>query len=144
MTPPENNNGSNIGLEYYKNLYKNTKVKTRDPQPIYILARDTIRTFLHEKKDLLGLRARVLGLIGIEITLISALATAQFSSFWKLGSHIVLGLFTAFTLIVGLCILASVLTWIRHFSDTNIDSLADDLGSRGTEICPERDLPPKS
>ena len=44
----QKNNGS-IGTDLLKSLYTNPEITQKNPQPYYIVHKDTMKTFLHEK-----------------------------------------------------------------------------------------------
>lgn len=136
MTSPTDNT-PNIGLDYLTNIYQNTTIETKDPQPIYILHRDTIRTFLHEKVNLLGIEARTLGLLGVEVSLIAALATATFHDFWFLKANVICAAFFLAFLGIGGLLARSSVAWWRTREDRSVDALTDQLGYRGSEIKPK-------
>ena len=134
MINSDSENQSNIGLEFIKNLYTDTTLETKEPQPFYILQRDTIRTFLHEKIDLLRIQAKFIGLIGIELTLIISLLTTTFKDIWKINANIIQGLFIAFALIIVVYLAKSFTKWLGVYKTLNVDWLSKDLGERGTII----------
>jgi hypothetical protein len=137
MIMSNNKDGIDIGMEYMKGIYTNTNVETKEAQPIYILQRDSVRTFLHEKIELLGLSARLMGYLGILLTLIATLATAEFTDFLGLKGPVVNGTFVAFTLIVAVLAIRESITWYKSKSKLDVDSLAEDLGNRGSIIRPD-------
>lgn len=128
--------GIDIGMEYLKNLYSGTDLETKEAQPIYILYRDTIRTFLHEKIEEFGLSARFLGFLGIEISIITTLFTATFNDFLKIKANIIQGTFVAFAIIFALLIFKDIKCWWCNKENLTVDELAKELGQRGTIIKP--------
>jgi hypothetical protein len=132
----ENSKNSNFGIDYLKGLYTNTTLVTKEPQPFYILARDTIKSFLHEKLDLLRQRSMFVTYLGVEITLIAALLTSSFKDFWFIKANIIQGTFIAFSLIIGFFMIKSAITSLRNFKSLKVDSLTNDLGEKGTIIRP--------
>jgi len=140
MAKPEKP-GIDIGMEYLKNLYTNTNIETKEAQPIYILYRDTIRTFLHETIQTLGLQGRLLGLIGIEITIVASLVTATFTDWHNIKGSLIQGTFIAFAIIFGVWIIKDFILWLMTWKKCNVDSLVDELAVRGSVIkaSPEKD-----
>lgn len=131
-----NGNGIDIGMEYLKGIYTNTDIETKEAQPIYILQRDTVRTFLHEKIEAFGLAARVLGYVGIEITLVASLVTASFNDWMGIKGHVIEGTFVAFAFVIAILILKDGACWIKNRVSLSVDALAEDLGGRGSVIKP--------
>ncbi|UNU87929.1 hypothetical protein [Aeromonas dhakensis] len=131
-----NKAGIDIGMEYMKGIYNNTNVETKEAQPIYILQRDSVRTFLHEKIELIGLSAKVMGYVGVFITLIATLATAEFTDVLGLKGPVVNGAFVTFTIIIAVVTLREGCAWYKSKSKLDVDSLTEDLGNRGSIIRP--------
>jgi hypothetical protein len=129
-----NKQGIDIGMEYLKGIYTNADMETKEVQPIYILQRDTIRTFLHESLEKFGLSSRLLGYFGIEITLFISLFTASFNDWLGLKGNDIKGTFVAFTIIIGIIIIKNCFIWYKNFNKLSVDELAKELGSRGTII----------
>lgn len=134
----------NIGLEYVKNIYTDTSIETMEAQPIYILHRDTIKSFIHEKVNLFGLEGKILGLLGIEVTIITTLLTATFNDWDVIGGRVIKGsdirgTFNAFAIIFFIWTIYEVWNWVRHSSDLDVDSLVSNLGSRGSVIKPNQE-----
>lgn len=131
-----NNHSIDIGMEYLKGIYTNTDIETKEAQPIYILQRDTVRTFLHEKIEALGLSTKVLGYVGIEITLIASLVTASFNDWMGLKGSVIEGAFVTFSIIVAALIIKDGTCWLKNRNKLSVDVLAEDLGGRGSIIKP--------
>ncbi|HEU0188414.1 MAG TPA: hypothetical protein VFQ97_00285, partial [Gallionella sp.] len=79
-------NGIDIGAQFASGIYSNAKLVTNEVQPYFILHKDTIKTFLHEKIELLASQGKLLGLIGIEVSLIASLVTATFNDWHGIKS----------------------------------------------------------
>jgi len=134
MTQSEQKDGGNIGLEYVMGLYKDAKVETKDPQPIYIFQRDTIKAFLYEKAILLSINARIWGLLGVEVALITALLTAKFRDFsWIKGAHLQ-GFFIASSVVIAFYVAIDVYRMIKNWGACSVDILTEELGLRGSRI----------
>lgn len=131
-------NNPNIGASLLTDLYEEATVETKDPQPIYVLQRDTIRSFLHEKLGLFGLRERVLAWAGIELTLVASLVTADFRGFMGLSGPVVQGGFYVFAVIVGILLASDGWKCLSIRKACTVDALTSDLGLRGSEIRPKR------
>ena len=125
-----------IGMEFIKDLYTGTNLETKDAQPFYILQRDTIRTFLHEKIGEFGISARLLGYLGVEVSIVIALATATFDDFYIFKAHHVQGTFCSFAFIFGFLILKDFKFWYSNKDNMTVDKLAENLGQRGTILKP--------
>lgn len=125
-----------IGSEVTRGIYSNVTFEHHEVQPIYILHRDSIRTFLHEKLGLFEERGKLLGLVGIEVSLIASLVTATFNDWYGLrGSFIEASFFIA-SLVCGVYTVRSLLKWFKYRESIGVDSLADELGGRGSVIKP--------
>lgn len=132
----EGNDTLDIGREFMRGIYTNTDIETKEAQPIYILQRDTVKTFLHEKIEAFGVADRVLGYVGIEITLIASLVTASFNDWWGLKGNIIEGTFIAFAIIVAVLIIKDGICCLKNRGNFSVDVLAEDLGGRGSIIKP--------
>ena len=58
----QKNNGS-IGTDLLKSLYTNPEITQKNPQPYYIVHKDTMKTFLHENKGSLSIVDRFLTIL---------------------------------------------------------------------------------
>lgn len=125
-----------IGAEVAKGIYSNAKFEHREIQPIYVLHRDTIRTFLHEKLGLFQQQGKLLGLLGIEVSLIASLVTATFNDWKGINGNIIEASFLVFSLICGYCTVSETVQWLRYRDALNVDTLSNELGSRGSVIQP--------
>jgi hypothetical protein len=126
--------GIDIGMEYLRNIYTNTNIETKEAQPIYILYRDTIRTFLHETIQTMGLQGRLLGLIGIELTIVASLVTATFTDWQGIKGSLIQGTFLALAIILGILIVKDIVLWLITRKKCNVNDLVDELATRGSVI----------
>ena len=131
-----NSQGIDIGFEYIKELYTNTDIETKEAQPIFVVHRDTVRSFFHEKIELLGVKYRLLAYAGIEASLLAALGTASFQGWRWIGGDLIQGLFVAFAIIIGLLVLKDGYAWWCETRGISVNDLADELGERGSVIRP--------
>lgn len=134
MGPIDSKIGSNIGHDVLNNMYTNMSMETKDPQPLFILYRDTIRTFLHEKSGVLGAEGRVLGFFGVELTLIATLVTCTFNNFIGIDGAVIEGAFLTFAIIIGFYLLKEVRNLILLLNRNGINEMVDELGGRGSII----------
>lgn len=128
-TPPPD-----IGIEFVKELYTDCKLETNEPQPIFLIYKDTIKTFLHEKIVHLALDAKILGLIGIEISILAALFTATFNDVLNIKGELINALFIAFFFVLGFFLFRDVKRWWQNRKSLTVDALTDELGRRGSII----------
>jgi len=128
---------ADVGAAMAANLYGKAKFDAGEVPPYFMLHKDTIRTFLHEKMELLGAEGRLLGLWGIELALVAALLTSTFKDFGGLKGDTIGGVFIVFSIITGWMILRDTISWWRTRSKCSVDHLADELGRRGAAIRPE-------
>jgi hypothetical protein len=127
-----------IDTNFIGNLYTDVELITEDPQPIYILYRDTIKSFIQEKIDILGIQAKAFGLLGIEVTIITTLLTAKFEDFGLIKANIFQGTFIAFSIILGFYIIVSIKDWWKNRKLISIDYMINELGRRGSMLDPKK------
>ena len=125
-----------IGAEVAKGIYSNVKFEHREVQPIYVLHRDTIRTFLHEKLGLFEQQGKLLGLFGIEVSLIASLVTATFNDWKGIKGNVIEASFLVFSLICGYYTVRESIRWLRYRDTLSVDTLSNELGGRGSVIQP--------
>lgn len=123
-----------IGAEFAKGIYSNAKLVTNEVQPYFILHKDTIRTFLHEKVALLASQGKLLGLIGIEVSLIASLVTATFNEWHGIKGPTIEAAFFLSTVIAGVLTVKEFLLWLQSKSSCTVDALTIELGKRGAVI----------
>ena len=131
-----NNQGIDIGMEFLKNIYTNTDIETKEAQPIFMIHRDTVKSFLHEKIAYFGIYNRVVGYIGIEISLVISLLTASFTDTLGIKGTLIQGIFVVFALIFGCLAVKDGLYLIKNRKKITVDELTNELGSRGSIIKP--------
>jgi hypothetical protein len=131
-------NNGNIGLEYVNTLYNEAELVTEEPQPIYILHKDTIKTFLHEKREVLSIFDRMLAIIGVLLTVIVTLFSATFNDFLGLPGNVMQGIFIVSTIFLSIWLLITIIKIIKNIKSISIDNLCKDLGKRGTIIKPTK------
>jgi len=118
------------------NLYSDAKLVTTAPQPITVLFRDTVKTFLHEKLLLLSSSERLLAYLGIEVTILATLLTAEFKDIGPFKGSLITGAFFAFFIIFLFLLIKASFFWWNHRKEIAVDALAEDLMQRGTIIKP--------
>jgi hypothetical protein len=124
----------NIGAEFAQSLYADAKLVTNEIQPYFLLHKDTVRTFLHEKIDVLSNRCQFLGFIGIEISVLAALFTANFQDWHGFkGSTIEATFFISSVIFGGLAIFTGI-KWLLSIKGSSVNALTDELGKRGVVI----------
>ncbi|MFH1872791.1 MAG: hypothetical protein ABIK82_16420 [Pseudomonadota bacterium] len=123
-----------VGAEFAKGIYSNAKLVTNEVQPYFILHKDTIRTFLHEKMALLASQGKLLGLIGIEISLIASLVTATFNEWHGIKGPTIEAAFFLSTIAFGILSVKEFLLWMKSQSSCTVDALTTELGKRGAVI----------
>jgi hypothetical protein len=123
-----------IGREYLNNLYTKTNIETKEAQPIYILHRDTIKSFVHEKLHLFGIEGKLFGLIGVEVTIITSLLTATFNDWNGIKGNLIQGTFVAFAIIFAVWTLKVFFVWFAQHKNCTVDALIEELGGRGSVI----------
>jgi hypothetical protein len=126
----------NIGSAFLNDIYAEPKLINENPQPFYIVHKDTCKTFLYEMKDKFSLFDRFLAVIGVEFTLIITLVTATFSDFQIIKGDTIRGVFISFALLVGLYLLYLGFKNIANINKMSVNKLCDDLGKLSTIIEP--------
>ena len=125
-----------IGAAVTKGIYANVTFEHKEVQPIYVLHRDTVRTFLHEKLAKFEQKGKLLGLIGIELSLLASLVTATFNDWKGLKGSVIEGAFIVFSVVGAYYCFIEAIRWYRDKSNLSVDALASELGSRGSVIQP--------
>lgn len=125
-----------IGAEVAKGMYADAKFEHQEIQPIYILHRDTIRTFLHEKLSLFEQQGKLLGLAGIEVSLVASLVTATFNDWKGIKGGLIEASFLVFSLICGFYLIRELIRWLKYRDSLSVDNLSNELGRRGSVIQP--------
>ena len=119
-------------------LYAKAAFEHNTVQPIYVLHRDTIRTFLHEKIGAMQRSGQLLGLIGIDVSLVAALATTTFRDSFGVPGELIQA---TFIVCVAICS-GYILRWLCltgwEGGTLGVDQLVDDLGTRGSVIRPSQ------
>lgn len=125
-----------IGAEVAKGMYSDVTFERHEVQPIYVLHRDTIRTFLHEKLSLFEQKGKLLGLLGIEVSLVAAQVTATFNDWLGIKGTFIASTFFVLTLVCGFFTLKEAAAWWNQRGSLGVDQLSDELGNRGSVIRP--------
>jgi hypothetical protein len=125
-----------IAVEISKAIYSNVKFEHRGVQPIYVLHRDTVQTFLHEKLGLFEQQGKLLGLWGIEVSLIASLVTATFNDWLGIKGAVIEASFWVVSIICGYHIVRESIRWRKYRDTLSVDALSNELGGRGSVIQP--------
>lgn len=136
--PPSQESGLTVADDVVRRLYSNCDLAVQESQPLLVLHRDTVRSFLHEKLSILVSESRLLAYLGIEASLVSALATATFNDWWIFKGPLIQGTFAAFSIILGLLLLRELYRWWTEARSVTPASLTDDLSLRGALIHPKK------
>ena len=131
----------NIGLDYVTNIYSDAEIETENPQPLYILHKDTIKSFLSEKMDELNKTGLLWGYIGIELTIAITLLTTDVKGIWLISGQLIKGTLVAFSGIVGFLIVKNIEHIKNPKNEVKMESLVCELGKRGTIVKPVRSQP---
>ena len=123
-----------LGTEFAKNIYSNAKFIANDVQPYFVLHKDTVCSFLHEKRDVLSSEGKLLGLLGIEASLIAALLTATFNDWHGIKGDTIEASFFISTLVFGYFVVREFIVWVSSVRTRSIDALTTELGKRGAVI----------
>lgn len=124
----------NIGAEFAQSLYADAKLVTNEVQPYYLLHKDTIRNFLHEKIEILNNRGQVIAYGGIEVSIVATIFTATFNDWHGIKGSIIEGSFFLSSFIFGLLTIIAGFRWISTLKGSSVNALTDELGQRGVII----------
>lgn len=125
-----------IGLELLQSMYADTKFVTKDSQPYYILARDTIGKFLYEKEGVFTLKSKLISFLGIELTLILALITTNFKTTFNIDGTLWHAIFIVSAFVNGIYLLLGYKKWNGIKKSYDVDVLTEELGKRGSILDP--------
>ena len=115
-----------IGTEFLQNLYSDVSLETKDPQPYYIVHKDTFKTFLYEHKDSLSYGDKALSFLGIDISILVSLFTCDFKTWTGKENKILVdgktiqGFFICCALVIGIFFVYYGIKWIYNFKKTSI------------------------
>jgi len=132
------NEAINIGTAFLNNIYAEPKLVNENPRPFYIIHKDTCKTFLYEMKDKLSIFDRLLGVLGMEFTLIITLFTATFSDYKIIKADSIRGVFITFAIILGVYLIYLVFKNFTNINKLSVNQLCEELGNRSTIIEPGR------
>jgi hypothetical protein len=128
--------GPRIASDVVGHIYSDADVVVQESQVLFVLHKDTIKTFLHEKLSVVAAESRFLAYIGIELTLVGALISSDFKDTLFMSAALIKGLFLAFSFIVGA---AGIINFVRFRKNARCctpDKLTEELGKRGSIIVP--------
>lgn len=122
--------------------YTNNKVSLvlKNVRPHYVLHRDTISSFLYETKDLLSLKNKRDTYIGINISVIPVIFTANFSAFGLDLTPYVTGAFVAGLILIDFQLIKICRKMVQNKDKLSIEGLTNTLAERATsalEYCDE-------
>lgn len=137
MTRNSEDKKGKIGTEVINNLYTSPRLMVADAQPHFILHRDTLRAFLFEKLGIFGLRERILGWIGVEVSVVATLTTTTFHDWHGISANVIQAVFLVVGAIIGVLFMVDCLRVVRNWSSLSVDALTDDLGGRGAILKPD-------
>ena len=120
-------------------IYSDTQLEHKDVQPIYILQRDTIRSFFYEKISDMSSESQFYCYLGIAITLLATVITATFTDIWIVKAELIKSTFLILTIYFIIKLIISGIKWIKTRNSNSPSALTDELGSRGSIIKPTTD-----
>lgn len=125
-----------IGAEVAQGIYANATFEAQEVQPLFVLHRDTVKSYFHEKRTQFDEQGKLLGYLGVEITLVATLLTATFNDQYGMKGTLIQAVFFVFSIIFGLLLVASLVNWRKHKETLTVENMVDDLGKRGSIIKP--------
>lgn len=126
-----------VGAAVANGIYSDVKIVHNQVQPFFILHKDSIRNFFHEKYRIFEMQGRLLGLVGITLSLIASLLTATFNDWHGIKGSLIEACFVVSTVISTLFTLKDFSDWWKNKGNMSVDQLSDELGRRGSVIQPE-------
>lgn len=129
---------SNIGTDFLHNLYSEVSLETKDPQPYYIVHKDTFKTFLYEHKESLNYGDKTLGFLGIEVSIIVSLLTCSFNDVVGKESKIIVegntiqGFFLCSALVIGVFLLYYGIKWLFNIKKSSINYMCSELEKKSS------------
>ncbi|MBR4823889.1 MAG: hypothetical protein IKZ86_03760 [Spirochaetaceae bacterium] len=134
-----NNQSKNkIGTDFLHNLYSDISLETKDPQPYYIVHKDTFKTFLYEHKDSLNYGDKALSFLGIEVSVIVSLFTCDFKNLLGNDNKIIVdgktiqGVFICSALVIGGFFLYYGIKWLYNVKKTSINYMCSELEKKSS------------
>lgn len=131
----QKNNGS-IGTDLLKSLYTNPEITQKNPQPYYIVHKDTMKTFLHENKGSLSIVDRFLTILVSFITILLTYFTSNFkeTEVFGLDGSQIKGCFLCLLIVFGVYLVYLIYELIRTRHMRDVDSLCSMLEKRVTVL----------
>lgn len=129
---------SNIGTDFLHNLYSEVSLETKDPQPYYIVHKDTFKTFLYEHKESLNYGDKALVFLGIEVSIIVSLLTCSFNDVVGKESKIIVegntiqGFFLCSALVIGIFLLYYGIKWLFNIKKSSINYMCSELEKKSS------------
>lgn len=131
--------GIDIGTAVAKGMYSNVTFEHQEVQPIYVIHRDTVKAFFHETKHRLSQEGRILGILGIELSLLASLLTATFNDWHGVRAPLIEASFLVLSVLFGGYLVLDLIRWLHSGGKVRVDALTEELGKRGSVIRPKED-----
>lgn len=143
-------NKNNIATGFFENLYSDVSLETKDPQPYYIIHKDTFKTFLYEHKDSLNYGDKVLSFLGIDISILVSLFTCDFRNWIGNEDKILVdgktiqGFFICCALVIGIFFVYYGIKWICNFKKSSINFMCSELEEKSSLLIGKNNIQEES
>lgn len=144
MSPKDS---GSLGTDVIKSIYTNSENTEKNPQPLYIVHKDTMKSFLYENKNALSIVDRLLTVGVTFITIIITYFTSNFkdTKVFGLDGSQVKGVFLCLSIGFGVYLIYLIYTLFNTWNRRNVDGLCEILEKRVTVLFQtNKKLPEKS
>ncbi len=111
-------------------MYANTKFEHNETQPIYLLHRDTIRSFFHEKINLFGLAGKLSTSFGLFLSCGTTLLTSTFHETKWVKADLIENIFTILTFGALIFSIYQSIKYLTTRNELTVNALTEDLSKR--------------
>lgn len=132
---PPKNSGS-IGTDILQSIYTNSENTAKNPQPFYVVHKDTMKTFLYENKSALSIIDRLLTIGVTFITIVITYFTSNFkdTEIFGLEGTQIKGVFLCLSIGFGVYLIYLIVALIKTWNKRNVDGLCEILEKRVTVL----------
>jgi len=125
-----------FGDNLAQQLYADGKLTRKAPGRHFILHRDTVCAFLFEARALLVAAPKAASYIGVAVTALAAILSAQFQDFLGLPGNTWQAIFVLITVCGCLGAIGQLWQILSNWRRRTIQALTDELGARGAIVEP--------
>ena len=129
MSPKDS---GSLGTDVIKSIYTNSENTEKNPQPLYIVHKDTMKSFLYENKNALSIVDR---LLTVGVTFITIIITYfKDTNVFGLDGSQVKGVFLCLSIGFGVYLIYLIYTLFNTWNRRNVDGLCEILEKRVTVL----------